>query len=291
MKHFFTLTFASFSAAFVSGQVIKPMAGYYPDGVFKKEQRIKTTYTNKVEEPKEVYSNIRSVGKAYILKPGFRQTTKVTQAAQKGLQHIEYTFTEISGIRSDDGMVTDYGNPIEDHLVYAYYSDYNKNGISGKFEGNPAYINAMIDGNMAVLSPGIQNTFFLHNDYERHIGESWSDTQFAYPLFNKMNLDYTFEKMETDEFGRNVCRLAVTGTVKVKGNTHVLKEVKEADLTGTVTGYMQVDPGNNQIHRFKVEVKMSGQIKMHDKMQPYDVTMKINEWSMNPSNINKKSDY
>lgn len=269
---------------------LKPNPGFYPEGVFKKEQRIITTYTNKATKPTEIKTNMRSVGKAYVLKPGYRQDKSISQAAQNGLQHIEYTFTEISGTKSVDGTISDLGNPIEDHTVYAYRCNYNANGESLVWDGNPAYMSAMVNGNLQVLDKGYQCTYFLHTDVARNIGDVWVDSQFAYPLTKKFLTQFKFEKMEQNEYGVTVCRLAISGDIKVKGKTNVMKEVKEVDLQGNMTGFVQVSPVNNQIYRMKGEMKLTGQIMNNGKMEPYDVLLKFNEWELDPSNERRVRD-
>ncbi len=267
---------------------LKPMPGFYPEGVFKREQRIKTTYTTTASTPKEVSTNMRSVGKAYVLKPGFRQDKSVTENYQKGKQHIEFTFTEIFGVKSTDGVIKDLGNPIEDFTVYAYRANYNANGESIEWDGKKIYMDAMENGNLHIIEPGFQCTYFLHNDYQRNVGDVWVDSQFAFPLTRRLTTQLTFEKMEKNEFGVEVCRLGVKGNVKVSDYVNVLGTVKFVDLKGTITAFIQVDPKNNQIHRFKGEIKLTGKIeKSENVFEPYEVVMKVNEWSMNPSNDHK----
>ncbi len=267
---------------------LKPMPGFYPEGVFKREQRIKTTYTTTASTPKEVSTNMRSVGKAYVLKPGFRQDKSVTENYQKGKQHIEFTFTEIFGVKSTDGVIKDLGNPIEDFTVYAYRANYNANGESIEWDGKKIYMDAMENGNLHIIEPGFQCTYFLHNDFQRNVGDVWVDSQFAFPLTRRLTTQLTFEKMEKNEFGVEVCRLGVKGNVKVSDYVNVLGTVKFVDLKGTITAFIQVDPKNNQIHRFKGEIKLTGKIeKSENVFEPYEVVMKVNEWSMNPSNDHK----
>ena len=94
--------------------------------------------------------------------------------------------------------------------------------------------------------------------------------------------------MEKNEFGVEVCRLDVKGKVNVSDYVNVLGTVKFVDLKGTITAFIQVDPKNNQIHRFKGEIKLTGKIeKSENVFEPYEVVMKVNEWSMNPSNDHK----
>lgn len=267
---------------------LKPMPGFYPEGVFKREQRIKTTYTTTASTPKEVSTNMRSVGKAYVLKPGFRQDKSVTENYQKGKQHIEFTFTEIFGVKSTDGVIKDLGNPIEDFTVYAYRANYNNNGESIEWDGKKLYMDAMENGNLHIIEPGFQCTYFLHNDLQRNVGDVWVDSQFAFPLTRRLTTQLTFEKMEKTEYGVEVCRLGVKGNIHVNDYVNVLGTIKLVDLTGTITAFIQVDPKNNQIHRFKGEIKLSGKIeKSENVFEPYEVVMKVNEWSMNPSNDHK----
>ena len=185
-----------FCTALSSFAQLKPMPGFYPEGVFKREQRIKTTYTTTASTPKEVSTNMRSVGKAYVLKPGFRQDKSVTENYQKGKQHIEFTFTEIFGVKSTDGVIKALGNPIEDFTVYPYRANYNANGESIEWDGKKIYMDAMENGNLHIIEPGFQCTYFLHNDYQRNVGDVWVDSQFAFPLTRRLTTQLTFEKME-----------------------------------------------------------------------------------------------
>ncbi len=288
MKHLFTFIFLFVGSILNCFGQLKPMPGFYPEGVFKREQRIKTTYTTTASTPKEVYTNMRSVGKAFVLKPGYRQDKSVTENYQKGKQHIEFTFTEISGIKSIDGVIKDLGNPIEDFTVYAYRANYNNNGESIEWDGKKIYMDAMENGNLHIIEPSFQCTYFLHNDKARNVGDIWIDSQFAFPLTRRLTTQLTFEKMEKNEYGVEVCRLGVKGDVKVNDYVNVLGTTKLVDLKGSITAFIQVDPNNNQIHRFKGEIKLSGKIeKSENVFEPYEVLMKVNEWSMNPSNNHK----
>lgn len=272
---------------------IKPMPGFYPEGVFKREQRIKTSYITTASKPNEISTNMRSVGKAYVLKPGYRQDETTTQAEQKGKQHVEYTFTEIFGVKTVDGNPIDLGNPIEDFTVYAYRANYNNKGEAIEWDGKKIYMDAMENGNLQILDPGYQCTYFLHTDIPRNIGDVWVDSQFCFPLTKKITSQLTFEKMEKIKLENNektlpeveVARLNLTGNVNVKGIVTALNSDKQVNLTGTITAFIHVDPRNNRIHRFKGEIKLKGEIMINGKMQPYDITMKVNEWSMDPSNV------
>lgn len=272
---------------------IKPLPGYYPEGVFKREQRIKTTYTTTTSKPNEISTNMRSVGKAYILKPGFRQDQTNSQADQKGKQHIEYTFTEIFGVKTVDGVPNDLGNPIEDFTVYAYRANYNANGEAIVWDGKKLYMDAMENGNLQVLDPGYECTYFLHSDVPRNVGDVWVDSQFSFPLTKKITAQLQFEKMEKIRLERmeksdpdiEVAKINLTGDINVKGIVRALNSDKEVNLTGNVNIFMHVDPRNNRIHRFKGEIKLKGEIMINGKMEPYDIAMKVNEWSMDPSNV------
>lgn len=292
MKNIFISTL-SILLIFNANAQIKPMPGFYPEGVFKREQRIKTSYITTSSKPNEVSTNMRSVGKAYVLKPGYRQDETTTQAEQKGKQHVEYTFTEIFGVKTVDGNPIDLGNPIEDFTVYAYRANYNNKGEAIEWDGKKIYMDAMENGNLQILDPGYQCTYFLHSDVPRNVGDVWVDSQFCFPLTKKITSQLTFEKMEKIHLENNlktdpdveVARLNLTGNVNVKGVVTALNSEKMVNLSGTITAFIHVDPRNNRIHRFKGEIKLKGEIMMNGKMQPYDITMKVNEWSMDPSNV------
>jgi hypothetical protein len=259
----------------IQAQIIPALANGYPTGEYKREQRIITKFTSATATPKSLQYNMRSVGKSYAFNDPKTKHTRV-----------EYTYTEISGIKRTDGVVTDLGNPIEDKTEYAYRIIYDENGQAESVQGRDVYVDAVINGNVHDITQGSYYMYFMHTMKPRKLGDTWTDSIFSFPLLEHIPMTFTFEKMETTEEGKTAARINITGDLKYMDHYGMMGDTpREMNLAGNVTGYMHVDVKTNRIYRIKATVNLKGTINMDGKNEPYDVELKIHEWEMNVKHL------
>jgi hypothetical protein len=269
-------------SASINAQVIPSLANGYPTGEYKREQRIITKFTSPTATPKSLQYNMRSVGKSYAFNDPKTKHTRV-----------EYTYTEISGIKRTDGVVTDLGNPIEDKTEYAYRIIYDENGQAESVQGRDVYVDAVINGNVHDITQGSYYMYFLHTMKPRKLGDTWTDSIFSYPLLEHIPMTFTFEKMETTDEGKTVpaegktaARINISGNLNYPEHYGMMGDTpREMNLTGTVNGYMHVDVKTNRIYRIKATVNLKGTINIDGKNEPYEVELKIHEWEMNVKHL------
>ena len=256
----------------LSAQVIPAMNDKYPTGTYKREQRVISKFRCPTAPIKDLQANMRTVGKAYVrYNPTYQNTT------------AEFTYTEISGIRREDGKVFDMGNPIEDKTEYAYKVVYNNEGRAEMVQGRDIYMNAVMNDNIHDLTEGGFFTYFLHNDKARNIGDTWVDSIFSLPLTEHIPMTYTFSKVEKTKKGRTAARIDITGDLEY--NNHfgmILKNTYEMNLKGKVSGYMWVDMKTNRIYRIRALIELEGMVNVDGKDQPYNMEVKLHEWEMDP---------
>jgi hypothetical protein len=252
-----------------------PSSSMFTEGSYKREQRIITKFKSPTAAIKDLQLNMRSVGRAYV-----QNTNGQTTAS--------YTYTEISGIRREDGKVKDLGNPIEDKTEYAYVVVYdNESGQCVGVKGRPVYTNWVAENNVHDLNEGAYFMYFFHTEKSHKIGDVWTDSIFSFPLTNHIPMTFTFEGMETFQEtelkGKTGAKLVVSGNVNYEDvYGQVLKEQKVLNMKGTVSGTVHVDIKTNRILRIKVVLNLEGTIETNGVKEPYSVEMKINEWEMDP---------
>jgi hypothetical protein len=261
-------------ADFLSAQVIPAMPFGYPTGTFKREQRIKTTFKTPDSKPNDLSANMRTVGKAYVSNPAKNKPPQST---------VEFTYTEISGMRKEDDRLIDLGNPVEDKHNYAYKLIFNKKGELSEFEGRDVYLSAVKNDNIHHIAKGTHFTYFLHTAKAHKLGDVWTDSIFSFPLLQKFNTTFTFEKMDKTTEGKSVAYVKLSGNIKSNHKGMILDLEKQIDMEGNIDGFLHVDIKTNRIVRFKAEIVMKGKIENNEgKMQPYEALMKIHEWAMDP---------
>lgn len=272
MKQSISIITAIISVFQLTAQTLPANGSGYPTGTYKREQRVITTFINSVNKPNNLKINVRSVGKCYV-----------ANNAAAGYTNAEYTYTEISGIRKEDGKVIDMGNPIEDKTNYAYKVVYNNQGTASSVEGRTIYMDAVTNDNLHDLTEGAYFHYFLHDEKPRSIGETWTDDHFSYPLTGHIPMTLKFEKIEKTPEGKTAAKLLISGDVELKDHWGmVIDEAHEMNMKGSITGYIHVDPNTKRVLRIKSELTMKGDIIYNDKPIPYEIEMKIREWEMNP---------
>jgi hypothetical protein len=271
MKKYILQLIAILILGSASAQTIPVLTNGYTTGTYKREQRIISKFKCATQKPNELQANMRTVGKCYVRSNAAKETT------------AEYTYTEISGIRREDGVVSDLGNPIEDKTVYAYKVIYDSDGRANYVQGRDAYMDAVIKDNLHDLSEGSYFMYFLHNKATRKLGDKWTTDMFSYPLTEHIPMDLTFSKVEKTPEGLTAARLDITGNVVLKDHTGLLlDEIYEMNMSGTISGYMHVDMKTNRIFRIKAVLTLNGDILKNGKNVPYEIEVKINEWEMDP---------
>lgn len=255
----------------ISAQTIPVLTNGYTAGTYKREQRIISKFKSPTQQPNDLQANMRTVGKCYVRSNAAGETT------------AEYTYTEISGIRREDGKVSDLGNPIEDKTEYAYKVVYGTDGRAQYVQGRDVYMDAVMNDNLHDLTEGAYFMYFLYNESPRQIGDKWTTDMFSYPLTEHIPMNLTFSKVETTPEGKTAARIDISGNMEYKEHFGmILNELFEMNLEGNITGYMHVDMKTNRILRIKAVLNLSGDVIKEGKKQPYTMEVKINEWEMNP---------
>jgi hypothetical protein len=269
-KYVFTL-FYGLVAHITLAQTIPVLTNGYQTGTYKREQRIISKFLCKAHKPNDLQANMRTVGKVYVRSNASGETT------------AEYTYTEISGIRREDGVVSDLGNPIEDNTVYAYKVIYGKDGRANYVQGREVYMDAVMNDNLHDLTEGSYFMYFLHNTAVRKIGDTWKTDMFSYPLTEHIPMTLNFSKVEKTPEGITAARIDISGNLEYKNHTGmILDEIRDMNLTGDISGYMHVDMKTNRILRIKAVLNLKGDVIKEGKNEPYEIEVKINEWEMNP---------
>jgi hypothetical protein len=254
-------------------QTIPVLTNGYKTGTYKREQRIISKFLCKAHKPNDLQANMRTVGKAYVRSNPNGETT------------AEYTYTEISGIRREDGVVSDLGNPIEDNTVYAYKVIYGKDGRATYVQGRDVYMDAVMNDNLHDLTEGSYFMYFLHNKEVRKIGDTWQTDMFSYPLTEHIPMNLTFSKVEKTPEGITAARVEISGNLEYKDHTGmILDETRDMNLKGDISGYMHVDMKTNRILRIKAVLNLKGTVNIDNKDEEYTMEVKINEWEMDPVN-------
>ncbi len=252
-------------------QTIPVLTNGYTTATYKREQRIISKFKSPSQKPYDLQANMRTVGKCYVRSNAAGETT------------AEYTYTEISGIRREDGKVSDLGNPIEDKTEYAYKVIYGTDGRTNHVQGREVYMDAVMNDNLHDLTEGAYFMYFLHNEAPRKIGDTWKTDMFSYPLTEHIPMDLTFSKVETTPEGKTAARVDISGNMEYKDHFGmILDELYEMNLTGNISGYMHVDMKTNRILRIKAVLNLKGDVIKEGKNEPYEIEIKINEWEMNP---------
>ncbi len=271
MKKLLGYTFSLLLTGLLQAQTIPVLTNGYTTGTYKREQRIISKFKCATEKPNDLQANMRTVGKCYVRSNAAGETT------------AEYTYTEISGIRREDGKVSDLGNPIEDKTEYAYKVIYDQNGRANYVQGREVYMDAVMNDNLHDLTEGSYFMYFLHNTAPRKIGDTWKTDMFSYPLTEHIPMDLTFSKVENTPEGATAARVDISGNVEFKDHTGmILDEMYEMNLSGNITGYMHVDMKTNRILRIKAVLNLKGTVLKNGINKDYDMEIKINEWEMNP---------
>lgn len=271
MKKYILQLIALIVLGSTSAQTISVLTNGYTTGTYKREQRIISKFKCATQKPNDLQANMRTVGKCYVRSNAAKETT------------AEYTYTEISGIRRTDGVVTDLGNPIEDKTEYAYKVIYDSDGRANHVQGREVYMDAVMNDNLHDLTEGAYFMYFLHNEATRKLGDKWTTDMFSYPLIAHIPMDLTFSKVEKTPEGLTAARIDISGNVVLKDHTGLLlDEIYKMNMAGTISGYMHVNMKTNRIYRIKAVLNIQGDILKNEKNIPYEIEVKINEWEMDP---------